>query len=150
MTSAFHLWRTDWSFATGWTDQEINLPTESVLVVAVGSGESNVASYDARWRHSEAGRTSRSVFSAFCDSLKSGNDLFSGGAPQLVGLYRTGVGESFGIVYRGQRHLLGLPVGQAEAAAVDVEWRNELFERCDGSTMDSVGGAQRHARPKHL
>ena len=150
MTSVFHLWRTDWNMSTGWSDQGIELPTQSVLVLAVGSGESTVASYHAQWRHSEAGRTSRSVFSAFCDSLKRGTDAFSGGAPQLVGLYRTGVGESFGIIYRGDRHLLGLPVGPTEATVVDIEWRNELFERCDGSTMERLTGAQRHARPKHL
>jgi hypothetical protein len=77
------------------------------------------------------GRTSRAVFSAFCDSFRSGTDSFSGGAPQLVGLYRKGVGESFGIIYQNARYLFGVPAGPDEAALMALEWRNELFERCD-------------------
>lgn len=150
MISVFHLWRTSWDPLNGWSDEKIKLPTESVLVLAVGSGESAVASYDDAWRRSEVGRTSRAVFSAFCDSLRSGSDPFSGGAPQLVGLYRTGVGEPFGIIYQNARYLLGLPISSEEAALMEVEWRNELFERCDALSMECLSGAQRHARPKHL
>jgi hypothetical protein len=38
MSSRFRLWRLDWSRIAGWKDEEIELPTESVLVLAVGSG----------------------------------------------------------------------------------------------------------------
>jgi hypothetical protein len=150
MSSVFHLWRTSWDPLSGWSDEEIGLPTESVLILAVGSGESTVASYDDAWRRSEVGRTSRAVFSAFCDSLRSGTDSFSGGAPQLVGLYRKGVGESFGIIYQNARYLFGVPAGPDEAALMALEWRNELFERCDVLSLKHMSGAQRHARPKHL
>ncbi len=121
MTSVFHLWRISWDPFGGWSDGKIKLPTESVLILAVGSGGSAVASYDDAWRRSEAGRTSRAVFSAFCDSLRSGSDPFSGGAPQLVGLYRIGVGESFGIIYQNARYLLGLPTASEEAVLMEVE-----------------------------
>jgi hypothetical protein len=148
MSSSFHLWRTDWSPTTSWLDQEIDLPTSSAIILAIGTGKNAIASNDALWRQSEVGRTSRAVFSAFCDSLQSGEDHYSGGAPQLVGLYRTRAGETIGAIYRDARFLLGVPMTMAEADLMDVEWRNELFERCDGSSMKLLQGAQRHARPE--
>jgi hypothetical protein len=148
MSSSFHLWRTDWNPTASWSDQEIDLPTRSALILAVGSGKNAVESDDDLWRRSDVGRTSRAVFSAFCDSLQSGKDRRSGGAPQLAGLYRTGAGENFGTIYRGARFLLGVPMTMVEADLMDVEWRNELFERCDGSSMKRLQDAQRHARPK--
>lgn len=147
MSSVFHLWRVDWSPASGWSDEKLVLPTESVLVLAVGSGASSVSRYDAEWRRSAVGRTSRAVFSAFCDALTGGENQFSGGPPQLVGLYREGFGEAFGVVYKGARYLLGLPIDPDEADALLVEWRNELFERCEGRSMARLQGAQRHSRP---
>jgi hypothetical protein len=60
------------------------------------------------------------------------------------------VGESFGIIYQNARYLLGLPTASEEAVLMEVEWRNELFERCDALSMERISGAQRHARPKHL
>jgi hypothetical protein len=150
MSSVFHLWRTDWSPGTAWHDEEIVLPTESVLVLSVESGASTVSLYDAEWRQTGAGRTSRAVFSAFCDALRGGGDQFSGGAPQLVGLYRKGFGEACGVIYRGVRYPFGLPIDRDKAVALPVEWRNELFERCDGRSMDRLQGTQRHCRPCHV
>jgi hypothetical protein len=31
-----------------------------------------------------------------------------------------------------------------------VEWRNELFERCDPVTGERFDGTQRHARPTRM
>jgi hypothetical protein len=150
MTSVFHVWRTDWSVEEGWRDEELPLPTESVLVLAVGSGRKPVSTFDAAWRRSDVGRTSRAVFSAFCDALRSADDPFSGGAPQLVGLYRAGYAETFGVIYRNSRYMLGTEVSAEIAGALTTEWRNELFERCDSESMLVLQGAQRHARPKQL
>lgn len=148
MSSSFHLWRTDWSLEKGWRDAAIDLPTQSTLVCALGSGGGAVVRYDEKWRRSDVGRTSRAVFSAFCDALRSGDDQYSGGGPQLVGLYRKGAGELFGVLWGGQGYLLGLPAGNP--AGLVVEWRNELFERCDPATGDRLTGAQRHSRPVGL
>lgn len=150
MASVFHLWRTDWNSSSGWSDEKLDLPTESVLVLAVGSGTSTITRYDSAWQKTEAGRTSRAVFSAFCDSLASGHDRFSGGPPQLVGLYRTGAGESFGVIYQDRRYLLGVQIPAEEAGRAEIEWRNELFERCDGVSMQRLTGAQRHSRPRQF
>jgi hypothetical protein len=150
MASVFHLWRTDWSVEQGWRDEKLPLPTESVLVLAVGSGRRPVSRFDAAWRRSDVGRTSRAVFSALCDALASADDPFSGGAPQLVGLYRTGFGEAFGVIYRDERYMLGAEVPAEIARSLTAEWRNELFERCDPESMTVLRGAQRHARPRQM
>jgi hypothetical protein len=145
MASRFRLWRLDWSQARGWTDQEIALPTESALVLAVGSGADVVTRWDDEWRR-RLGRTSRSVFSAFCDALRSKGDPRTGGAPQLVGLYRTGVAHTFGVISDGRRYVCGLAVPESSAVE-SLEWRNELFERLDGRTLELLPGAQRQPRP---
>ena len=94
-------------------------------------------------------RTSRSVFSSFCDALDSGGDKHSGGAPQMIGLYRQKAGRSFGIIYNDKRYFEGLPVsdtGQADG----IEWRNRRFEICDGATMQRRKEAQPQPRPTQL
>lgn len=145
MASRFRLWRLDWSQKRGWTDQEIDLPTESVLVLAVGSGADVVTRWDDEWRR-RLGRTSRSVFGAFCDALRSKDDPRTGGAPQLVGLYRAGGAHIFGVVSDGKRYVCGLEI--LDSSAVEpLEWRNELFERLDGRTLELLPGAQRQPRP---
>ncbi|MGH7752442.1 MAG: hypothetical protein ACREN5_06470, partial [Gemmatimonadales bacterium] len=95
---------------------------------------------------STVGRTSRTVFGALCDSIASGSDPASGGAPQLAGLYRVGSGQTFGVITAGKRYLLGLCVDDSPALG-GVEWRNELFERCDWETGTRLPEAQRHYRP---
>jgi len=149
LPSRFRVWQLDWMQGSGWSDRELPVPTESVLLCAVGSGERNVVTHDASWRRSSVGRTSRAVFSAFCDALRSGADPYSGGAPQLVGLYRQGAGAVFGVLFDGLRFLLGLQVPAAPHLEI-VQWRNELFERCDPISMQLLPGAQRQPRPPEL
>lgn len=149
MASVFYLFRLDWLANDQWTSQTFNLPTQSGLVLSAGSGAGSVRAHYKKWQGSESARTSRSVFNAFCDSLRSADDPCSGGAPQLAGIYRTGPAESFGVVYDDRRSLLGAPVEGNLSLAV-VEWRNNLFERCDGKTMARLEGAQPHGRPHRL
>lgn len=145
MRSQFRFWRTDWAKSAGWSDQEIGLPTESVLVLAVGSGAEVVTRRNHAWRE-RLSRTSRSVFGAFSDALKSGEDGRSGGAPQLVGLYRTNAALVFGIIFEAKRYVCGLEMPEA-AGLGSIEWRNELFERCDCRTLQRLPDAQRQPRP---
>lgn len=147
MPSVFHLWKLSFDHHSRWTNELVPLQEESAHILGIGSGGKTINIFNTAWKKTEIGRTSRSMFSAFCDALESKRDKFTGGAPQLVGLYRTGGAESFGIIYKGQRFLMGLPV--AENNTLDlVEWRNCLFERCDWRTMERLKGAQRHARPR--
>ena len=151
MASIFHMSTLSWNPGEGWTDQRwLELPKQSDVIAVFGSGGDAVDKWYSYWsRTRQSGGTSRSVFSAFCDALQSGEDERSGGSPQLVGVYRQGAAESFGVIYEGKRYLLGLPVNESRNLDA-IEWRNGLFERCDWRTMKPLEGAQRHSRPRGL
>jgi hypothetical protein len=91
-------------------------------------------------------KTSRSVFHCFTDTLSEGKDKCIGGAPQLVGLYRKDYAKFFGIIYNERRYLHGLPIDNMSNFD-RVEWRNELFERCNGNTMKRIEDAQKQPNP---
>lgn len=149
MASHFRLWHTSWSSATGWTDREVTVPPTSSLILALGTGGSAVMSSNFTWSLSESGGTSRAVFSAFCDALAAKADPRSGGPAQLVGLYRKGNGLAFGTVHDGEAFLYGMPVATPDRTQT-IEWRNELFERCDGVSLRRLDGAQPQPRPNSL
>ena len=149
MYCIFHMSTLSWSFNRGWTEGWLDLPTESGVIRNLGSGEQSVERWYSRWLRTREGGTSRSVFSAFCDSLQSEEDKFSSGGPQVVGIYQKGPSETFGLIYKGKRYLLGLPM-HLDGNYDGVEWRNSLFERCDWRTMERIPGAQRHSRPRGL
>ena len=145
MAARYFLWRLDWQRLSGWQSELLTLPEKSALTLAVGSGNKIVGDFNKKWA-TALPRTSRSVFSSFCESLGSGRDPRSGGHPQLVGLYRRGAGLSFGVIYRARRYLFGAQV-MNPAGYEHLEWRNELFERCDCHTMRILPGAQRQPSP---
>ena len=147
MEASFSVAELRWSPLAGWSRHFPVLPTEPAVIIALGSGREYFASPYRRWKDSEAGRTSRAVYSAFCDHLASNADLYTGGPPQLVALYRTGSAITFGVIYSGARWLSGARVPDGPTSE-DVEWRDELFQRCDGETMAPRPGSQRHARPR--
>jgi len=150
MNAKFCVFTLSWNRGSRWQGKALPLPAASGIIKAWGSGEAAVERWYKRWMNTrQGGRTSRSVFSAFCDALASGEDPFTGGAPQLVGLYRERGGVSFGVVYGGASYILGVPVTE-QALLHNVEWRNPLFERCDGQTMKRLEGAQRHLHPRGL
>lgn len=131
-----------------WSDTTSPVPDHrSTLVAAFGSGSNALKSHNLDWAKSSQGGTSRAIFSAFCDSVRSGGDPLSGGVPQLVGMYHTRLPQPFGIVYDGERYLHGFPLPN-EVESDAVEWRDNLFQRIDGKTLTVLAGAQRHARPK--
>ena len=146
MSASFFLWSLGWSAERGWVKETLPLPTTSAIVLSEGSGGRVVVEHNEKWRHLLPGR-SRSVFSAFCDALESREDSKSGGAPQLVGLYRKGPGLHFGVIYKGKRFLLGEETGNIERCS-RFEWRNSFFELCDFQTFERLPAAQRQPRPK--
>lgn len=133
------------------TSKEIALPQESGIIICVGSGKTALK----KWHEVligppnkdpyKSGRTSRNVFSAFCDSLVSKDDQFSGGSPQLVGLYRIQAANNYGIIHNNKRYLNGLEVTNTNSIN-NIEWRNNLFERCDGKSMKILKAAQRQPK----
>lgn len=130
-------------------------PKKSDLIIRSGSGETAMKHSYNEWVDSikkdpeNRTRTSRNIFSAFCDSLIRKENPLSGGSPQLVGLYRVGVAKTIGIIYEGKRYLNGQEV-KNHIQLDNVEWRNILFERCGGNSMHLLQGAQAQPRPKHI
>jgi hypothetical protein len=148
MPSSFRLWKTYFSPATGkWYDDEHKLDgTRSYLATIDGSGRNAVENRGVDWVETEAKGTSRSAVWSFCDALASGADPFSGGAPQLVGVWRKGPAQNFGMIWQDRRYVAGLEV-QNGPTVNNIRWFNELFERCDGESKVRLKGAQHHEKP---
>lgn len=151
MDSRFYAYLIAYDSATScWTSQELPLPSVSGLIHAEGSGANTVREHIERWKKSEQGGTSRAIFSGFCDSLRSSGDPLSGGAPQLVGIKRSFAAAHYGVIWNESLHQLGLRLPSQMGDGSESEWMNELFERCDFTTLKPLSGAQRHFRPKSL
>ena len=150
MGCTFLLHVTAWSSAGGWQERTLGSPDRSGAILILGSGESEIALWKGRWDSSAVGGTSRAVFGAFCDALAEGRDEQTGGAPQLVGMYRTGPARPFGVVQGGRAFLFGLPIDAADLPGeLALEWRNSVFERCDAEGH-LLEGAQRQPAPRGL
>ena len=83
-----------------WSRRIVTMPDRSGLVLNEGSGRQHVRQAYNEWQAGPSARTSRAVFSAFCDSIADSGDPGTGGAPQLAGLYRIGPGRLVGIVHK--------------------------------------------------
>ena len=132
--------------------EDLPLPQKSGLVYASGSGAEFVRDRLAKWQETKASDTSRAIYSGFCDALLYENpntrnlargrskDPFSEGPPQLVGLYRKWSGRHYGIVWRKRLYFCGI---QVSGLPQPIECRNDLFERCDPTTMRRMDTAKR-------
>lgn len=125
------------------------MPEKSGLIERVGTGRASISEWYYRWQKSDVTGTSRCVFSAFCDSLESREDPLSGGAPQLIGLYRIGQPQVFGLIWNGERFISG-SLAPNDIVFNGIEWRNRCFERCDPNTGILLDGAQPQPRPKNV
>lgn len=143
MGSAFHVAILSWTKERDFERRRPTIPDRSAAIHLSGSGRGAMQNRLTAWQTTTAKDTTRVVFRGFVDALASGSDSASGGAPQLVGLYRINAGVSFGILYGGERFLHGMPV-QRLAPDSGSLWHNELFERVSGVTRKVIPGAQRH------
>jgi hypothetical protein len=109
-------------------------------IAADGTGKKWIEGHQTRVADDPQSRTSRIIFRAFCDALRAAEDRQSGGAPQLVGLYRSGPAKTFGIFSQAEATFLGLNV---RFSGADVEWRNEDFERVT-ETGTLIANAKQH------
>jgi hypothetical protein len=127
----------------------ICVPDRSGVIAFRGSGALAAEKWIDFWFASgqAGGRTSRAVFSGFCDAVHSGEDTRTGGAPQLVGLFRAGPANTFGVSWNGQPFVYGLSVGSSEMPG--TEWRNRLFEVSDQRGV-RLAGAQPQPRPNDI
>ena len=148
MQAIFHVFKITYE-NKHWRNENLEIPNKSGLIDKIGSGADSMKSWYEKWQNSDSKRTSRSVFSAFCDSVESEDDPYSGGPPQLSGIYRNGNAISFGIIQKGNRYFNGSPVSDF-ADLKRIEWKNCLFERCDGNTMKRLPKAQKQPRPGNV
>ncbi len=152
MHSTFHLWETrmtvsDKTRSISWFDEERDIISDHSYFVHIdGTGGRYIKKRGRKWLHSDANGTSRAAIGSFCDALHEGLDPCSGGAPQLVGIWRKGPGRTFGFWWNGKAYLAGAPVPDGSNVAA-VDWFNHRFERCDGGTGRRKEGAARHEKP---
>lgn len=116
----------------------------SAAIIARGTGEASVNDSIAEWNRQYSNRhTSRAMFAAFCESVRTRKDSATGGAPQLVGLYRIGYGRNFGVVWNDQLFFDGMRT-LSKTNKHGVKWRNHTFEIADPTTRQLAAGAARH------
>ncbi len=132
----FHQYLVTWDRRNGWLHREIPFPERSDLLHVLGSGKKAFEENYIRYQSGDNAFTSRNVFHCFIDTLDNmGDDLFCGGPPQLVGIYRkpSSGAKKYGIISKNKRFFLGTEVPQ-NASFGNIEWRNENFELCSGDT----------------
>ena len=139
----------EWTRESGWTWKQITVPSKSGILFVLGSGTKEFNENFDRYTKGPDHGTSRSVFHCFCDTLFNIKNENCGGAPQLVGIYRKphSAAITFGIIKDKQRYFLGAQIDN-NVDFRDIEWRNDLFELCDGQTMKKFVHAQ--CQPDHL
>ncbi len=145
----FSCWLIEWNRTNGWSGKSIQMPVNSAVLFSLGSGASEFNYNYIRYEKGPNRDTSRSVFHCFCDTLFNIKDKRCGGAPQLVGIYRKPKSPAitFGIIRDRRRYFLGARIDD-DVDFGSVQWRNDLFERCDGCTMKKLPKGQ--AQPDNL
>ena len=147
-STKFSVWYVDYQTKTKmWTSKKLPIPTETKPLIYLGSGRSSAKVFGRQWEASDVGGTSRSIFSAFCESIEAGSDRLTGGPPQIAGLYMKMGPQTFGSVNNGRLYLHGLEISRGKMLA-NIEWRDELFQRIDQKTLKPLRGARRFARPR--
>lgn len=156
MKSQFHVAEIKFG-QDGLTWSEIELPSKSGVVAKAGSGAAIHETINNKWCIDDKLMSdkklgyikqgySRFVFSSLCEAIMNKSDKYTGGAPQLVGLYKHKPGLNFGVIFNYKRYLSGKEISCSQAKATNVEWRNEFFELCDGESMQRLNGAQKQPR----
>lgn len=138
--ATFDLYVLSWDASSEkFSEKHYGVPhSESSILKLSGTGETHVRNAHNVWEKSPGRGTSRSMFSALCLSLETGNDPQSGGAPQLVGMYRKGNGRTFGVFTSQGAFFQG--VRFSDHPGDSVEWRDQLFRRVEfnGRLLDGA------------
>ena len=119
----------------------------SHLIFCDGTGKDEFSDLFNCYERGLNQRTSRNIYQCFCRLLLNSVNPTFGGAPQLVGLYRSkGNGINFGIIHEDTRYYLGSPLQFLEDYNFTM-WYNDNFEICDGNTMLRFANAMRQPNP---
>jgi len=147
--AAWNVFRLDCDGTTCAAPSIIPMPSESEVIIELGSGKEYIHRFQNKWRESEVGGTSRAIFSAFCDAIASGEDRFSGGPVQFCRLLRKDVAKPIGIIWNGERYVSGASIPPTQTMQA-FDWFNSLFEWCDPITLLRLPKAQPQPRPRKL
>lgn len=144
----FHCYCYSWSSLHQWHRQELSLNTsQSGKIFVDGSGANEFTSKLISYERGDISGTSRNIFQCFCQTLLTITDARCGGAPQLVGLYRSKFnGIDFGVIYSGKKYCHGAPVSDI-IKTNPMRWYNINFEICDSNTLGIRTGAMRQPNP---
>lgn len=136
----FYCYLLEWTSSSGWKTSKIKIPDKSEVLLVMGSGKNEFITNYSRYNSSVNTGTSRNVFHCFIDTLFNISDTNCGGPPQLVGIYRkpNSSAQNYGIIFNDKRYFLGAETPYASYFD-RIEWRNELFECCDGLTKRILG-----------
>ena len=130
--------------------KEINVSAKnggSGAVFVAGSGRKGVEDQIVSWEDNPVGQTSRAMYWAFCDAVRSGVDNRSGGPVQIASLYREGGGKALGTVHNQHMFYSGAEIMSDYRIEMGCEFRNDRFERVDARTGKLMSGAQRQPKP---
>lgn len=119
-----------------WTNLKIETNyNQSMKLFSDGSGKNEFEERFLSFKYGNNEGTSRNYFHCFCDIVKNVKDKYTGGIPQLVGLYngRKFNGMYHGIIVDGQAYYQALKVENAYEMS-NIRWYNENFEICDWNT----------------
>lgn len=145
MEARFRLWRSEYNpKSKAWIDEELALAYGASYFASLdGTGAAHVERFVERMETVPAAGTSRAAMHGFCQALHANADPFSGGAPQLVGLWRKGPARHFGFCWHGKSYIAGMEIPQ-NASHASLDWFNHLFERCDGKSGRKLKQAKAH------
>lgn len=144
----FHAYKFSWSKSKGLESSKIQLPLHSDIIFVAGSGREDFlkkwhSAFDLSAKNNF--RTCRAVYHCFTETLDQTEVYSVGGPPQIVGLYRKFNAQFFGIIQNEKKYFKGTEVLSTENLNF-VQWRNELFERCDPESLTLLMDAQRQPK----
>lgn len=147
-STKYHTWIISYSASKrAWNCDEVSLPGNTDVVLALGSGGRIAELHNRNWATSDAGGKSRAIFSAFCDAIFSNEDKLTGGMPQLTSLYASRPPQPLGFVNHDQLFLHGMPIEKHDALKA-IQWCDRLFNRLDPITLSRPTRQRRFFRPK--
>ncbi len=116
--------------------------SSSTAIEVNGSGAVSVKNFVSATVKA-AGPHSRAYFAAFCNSVMNGDDPYSGGPIQLVGLTCKANAEHYGVVLPTGAFFRGAPYNGSQHV---LHWRNDKFEVVTSNGVLRKN-AQRHGWP---
>jgi len=153
----FHVWKIDYlepgkaGIETGLFPHDGGLllvPShDTEIEYAFGSGNKSFKDGFLNMNKNEPDQkhTTRAIAWAFFNSLQSGADQYTGGAPQAVCLNGEGGGNPVGFCWNEERYLLGSKLNGGDVSTLtDLDWRNDEFVYYDPVDMKPMSGAKTH------